>query len=125
MSEPRDPNPEHEPGKKTGDPRQITYRVGWKSGTIHLQEKKEAGPKGGTLSSYAVKPVRTKVYMSPKAETRQIPLTPMERVAALLLRPAPLPSARSWKAVLAVVPVAAFGALCWLTLTLSRLIENM
>jgi hypothetical protein len=120
MSEPRHPSTPQDPGEKPADSRQITYRVGWKSGTIHLQDKKGQPPAGGTLSDYAAKPVRPRTFAPTTAATRRPALPLWEWGANLLFCPAPLPSAKVWKYVLAVVPIVAFTVLCWLAFALSR-----
>ncbi|MCI3920938.1 hypothetical protein MO973_11900 [Paenibacillus sp. TRM 82003] len=114
--------------KKSGDGRQITYRVGWKSGTIHLEDKKP--PNGGTLADFAEgktasgaakpgAPAGRMPYAPPAASTRRIPSPLWMRAADALLRPAPLPTLRAWTIVLFALPPAAFAALCWLAIRLS------
>ncbi|WP_158299195.1 hypothetical protein [Paenibacillus antri] len=103
------------PGKAEEDPRKITYRVGWKSGTIHMQDKGKArpSPSGGTLSDFAPggapKPATREPEPAPTAER-----LPAERLAKLLLRPAPLPPAKAWPYLLSCLPAAAFAVLVWL-----------
>ena len=122
----------NQPGDLTGnasankhdpDPRKITYRVGWKSGTIHMQDKGKAtrpAPSGGTLSDFApgvpLKPAPQGATPSSTASTESEPLP---RFARLLLREAPLPTAGAWAYIVSVVPVAAFVALVWLAYRLS------
>lgn len=134
--------------KTPGDGRQITYRVGWKSGKIQLEDKKP--PNGGTLDDFpaadgapgAPRP-NGSARQAPGANTRGRPgassrgsqptfhrktyyaaprraAAPLwMRAAETLLRPAPLPSARVWTYMLYGLPPVAFAALCWLAYRLS------
>lgn len=105
------------PRQPANDLRKMTYRVGWKSGTIHRQRKSQAALNGGVLSGFAVRP-----SPSPLAAPH-IPVVPRKhpagRLLKLLLHPAPLPPARAWGYLLAVVPLVAFAGLVWLTYRLS------
>ncbi|WP_309123316.1 hypothetical protein [Paenibacillus sp.] len=101
------------PGKAEEDPRKITYRVGWKSGTIHLQDKGKPrpSPSGGTLSDFAPDGAPKPAAREPAPAAERLPA---ERLAKLLLRRAPLPSAKAWPFLLSCLPAAAFAALVWL-----------
>ncbi|HZG88028.1 hypothetical protein [Paenibacillus sp.] len=126
---PKGPNP---------DPRRITYRVGWKSGTIHLGESgtqgAASGKSGGTsampgkrgkprkAAAPKPKPLRRKgVTVARTASSREGEgrRTEAYRLAALLLRPAPLPSERAWAVILAALPAASFALLLWLAYRLN------
>jgi hypothetical protein len=108
-------------GKPDHDPRKITYRVGWKSGTIHMQDKGKAtrpAPSGGTLSDFAPggppKPAPHGATHPATTASSESESEPLPRIARLLLRPAPLPTAGAWSYIVSVVPAAAFVALVWL-----------
>lgn len=110
--------------KADNDPRKITYRVGWKSGTIHMQDKGKAArpaPSGGTLSDFAPGGPPKPASQGAAAPATNGPAEgePLPRIAALLLRPAPLPPAGAWSYVLSALPAAAFAALLWLAYRLS------
>ena len=127
------------PKEPNADPRKITYRVGWKSGTIHLDEPNQPGAKPGksrgtsaklgkkrgkpgNASGAKPKPLRREgVTIARTASSREGEGRPSaaERVAALLLRPAPLPPERAWAVVLAALPAAAFALLLWLAYRLN------
>jgi len=128
-SPPKGPNP---------DPRKITYRVGWKSGTIQMDEPDHPGAKPGNsrgtpaepgkhgkpghASGARPKPLRREDVAAARTvsplESEGRP-SATDRLVELLLRPAPLPSERAWAAVLAALPAAAFALLLWLAYRLN------
>ncbi len=112
--------------KQETDPRKITYRVGWKSGTIHTQDKGKAArpaPSGGTLSDFATdgSPEPEASAEEPGAASGRdaAEAPPASWIASQLLRPAPLPTVRIWPYILSVLPAAAFAALVWLAYRMS------
>jgi hypothetical protein len=113
------------------DPRKITYRVGWKSGTIQLQDKDKRSanaarpPQGGVLSDYRIEGEERPRSESPAggnpvpaAKSDRVRNT-VEQVMDVFMKPAPLPPERVWRYLLWIVPAAAFSGTCWLAYMMS------
>jgi len=121
--EPQGANGLETAGKKDREEsRKITYRVGWRSGTIHLKDRPKP-PSGGSLEAYAVKPLPVKSFGRTGTARRRppssSPAAALDRLAKALLSPAPLPGERAWRLALAALPAVAFAAAAWLSYMLS------
>jgi hypothetical protein len=89
------------PDKKLTD-REITYRVGWKKGTIHVQE-----PVGA-------------VHVNSSEAIAPEPATASNRLLQLTWKAFPYPAGKAAAVCMGVLPLAAFAAIVWLVSKLSQ-----
>lgn len=90
--------------EKRPNNREITYRVGWKKGTIHVHDQSRSPAKVGRKNEWSNQ------NGSPAAATDKKP----KQALHFIWMKAPYPTKTIALAYAAVLPVLAFAALLWL-----------
>lgn len=82
--------------------REITYRVGWKKGRIHVQDSGQAGDPAVHEAD------------------RGLPALERNKLLRLIWKSAPYPTAKGTAVFAGVLPLAAFTLIVWLVSRLSQ-----